>query len=101
MGKNRLIIGVGFIGIIVLITVSIIVRIYYIDIEKKYSFIEKNIIDATKKCILEEKCSGNIVILEELYNEKYIDIQINPKTKKEFNQKSYIKTLNYEFVVIK
>lgn len=101
MNKNSLIIGVGIIGIIVLITVSIVVKVYYLDIENKYDFVEKNIIDASKRCILEEKCSGNIITLKELYKKNYLDNQINPKTKKSFNEKSYIKTLNYEFVVVK
>ena len=42
------------------------------------------------RCYLEEKCNNNIV-LEELYNKGYLDIQYDPISKEELNKKLEIK----------
>ena len=51
---------------------------------------EKRIIEAAQKCWNENKCSNETVSLEELYNNNYLEQEINPLTKEIYNKKSYV-----------
>ena len=98
--KKRIIIVISLIGIILIITLATVLKIKETDTQNKYQFIIDNFIFYSKKCIQEQKCNNNIVTIKELYDLGYIEKQINPKTNKYFNDKSYIKILNYDFVLV-
>lgn len=100
MNKNILIIALTIVGIIIIITLATLLKIKENRISSKYDFIIDNFIYFSKKCVEEEKCTDNVVTLKELYKNKYIEKEINPKTNEYFNDKSYIKILDYSFVIV-
>ena len=59
--------------------------------EKLIKVTENRIFDAARKCYLEEKCITNYVTLQDLYDNNYLDKQIDPITKKYYNPDSKIR----------
>lgn len=66
------------IGILVTATMT---RVTHEHNEKLLLVSEKKIIEASEKCILEEKCSQEDITLKNLIDEGYIDKQVHPITK--------------------
>ena len=66
---------------------------------KSYLVVEKKITEAARKCFNEEKCSGNEIILKTLYDNKYLDVVINPVTKKIYDENLVIKKSENGFEV--
>lgn len=60
---------------------------------------EKRIIEAAKNCVNEDKCEGNKITLKNLYEEKYLEQEINPLTKEIYNDNSYVLIKEEKFVV--
>ena len=58
--------------------------------DKLYDVLYSKIKYEAKECFLDKKCESTIV-LEELYNKKYLEIQYDPITKEELNPKLEIK----------
>ena len=58
---------------------------------KSYLVVEKKIIEAAKKCYNEDKCTGDKTTLKELYDNKYLDVVVNPVTKKMYDENLEIK----------
>lgn len=71
--------------------------------EKLLEVSEKFIIETTEKCLNEEKCSGNMITLQTLYDLNYLEEQANPVTKEFYNPESYvlIEESNYTFVIVR
>ena len=69
---------------------------------EKLTLVEtKYIIETARKCINEHKCKDkNNVTLKELYDLKYLDKQVNSVTKEYYNENSYVKYSNSEYVFI-
>ena len=93
---------------IILISIAIIFAIIAIPTgykiiknynSKSYLVVEKKIIEATKKCFNEEKCSGEEITLKDLYDNKYLDVMVNPVTKKIYDEDLKIKKSNDGFKV--
>ena len=63
---------------------------------------EKRIIEAAINCWRDDKCSGNVATLDTLYQNKYLEQEINPLTKEIYNTGSYVKKdgNDYEFIVV-
>ena len=59
--------------------------------KKSYLVVEKKIVEAAKKCYLEEKCSGDEIKLKDLYKHKYLETVVNPVTKKIYDDDLPIK----------
>lgn len=51
---------------------------------------EKRIIEAAQKCWREDKCPNDIVTLKELYENNYLEQEINPLTKEIYSDASYV-----------
>ena len=49
--------------------------------DKLIKVTEKRITEATKKCFIDEKCHGNEITLQDLYDNNYLNEEINPITK--------------------
>ena len=69
---------------------------------EKLTLVEtKYIIETARKCINEHKCKDkNNVTLKELYDLKYLEKQVNSVTKEYYNENSYVKYSNNEYVFI-
>lgn len=100
MNQKRIMIGLTIIGLLIIVTLATVIKIKENEINEKYNFIVDNFVFYAKKCVKEEKCTKNTVTIKELYDNEYLSEQINPKTKNSFNEKSYIKVLDYKFVLI-
>ena len=61
---------------------------------------EKYIIEKAKECINEKKCNEEKVTLKELYTLEYLDKQSNPVTKKYYNEDSYVKYIDNEYIFV-
>lgn len=61
---------------------------------------EKFIVEQAKKCFYDKKCNSDKATLQELYDNDYLDKQVNRVTKEYYNSASYvIKNGNdYEFI---
>ncbi len=71
--------------------------------EKLTEVEEKYLIETTKKCLNEKKCSGDKITLQTLYDLNYMDFQADPVTKEYYNPESYITVdgTNYSFVTVR
>ena len=71
--------------------------------EKLTEVEEKYLIETTKKCLNEKKCSGDKITLQTLYDLNYMDFQADPVTKEYYNPDSYIVVdgTNYSFVTVR
>lgn len=81
MGKND-----GFTAFMVgtilfTILVSTGIKIYHRHLDSEYRVIEKTICESARECYLDEKCSGSYVSLGKLIENKYLEPQVNPKSK--------------------
>ena len=61
---------------------------------KLKSVVEKEIIDSAKKCWNSGQCKKDEISLKELYELKYLDKQIDPITKKVYDETSKITKKN-------
>lgn len=80
-----------FVSLIIIIVICTIVGIESDKKEKTYENVVKEIIDAADKCTIDKKCVNDKILLKDLYDKNYIETKVvNPKTKKLFNEKSYV-----------
>ena len=85
------------IGLIILIpTIYKIIKDYHND---SYLVVEKKALEAAKKCWNEKKCLKYNITLKELYDNDYLEILVNPISKKIYNENSSIKKSNDKYVV--
>ena len=66
-----------------------------------YLVVQKEIIDAAKKCYFEEQCKEDKIYLKDLYQLNYLEKKYDPISKEEINENSYVSITdnNYEFVL--
>ncbi len=57
---------------------------------KEYLVVHSRILESAKKCYLDEKCEGEIT-LKDLYDKGYLEVQVDPATKENMNEKLCIK----------
>lgn len=82
--------------IILIPTVYKIVKDYH---EDSYKVVEKKALEAAQKCWNEKVCLKNTITLKELYDNAYLDVLINPISKKIYNENSTIKKNNEKYVI--
>ncbi len=68
--------------------------------EKELLVVNNKILESAKNCYLEKKCEGEIT-LKDLYDKKYIEKQIDPRTKTDYNENVCIKWENKKAVFCK
>ena len=61
---------------------------------------EKRIVEAALKCVHEDKCEGDKITLATLYQNNYLEQEINPLTKEIYNQDSYVLIGENKFIVV-
>ena len=69
------------IAIILIIGITTCIKVYKSHIENAYKVITKKICEATSKCYGDNICNGDNIKLEVLISNKYIEKQVDPKTK--------------------
>lgn len=95
--KYLIFVTIGIVFIIISIpTIYKIIKNYN---NKSYLVVEKRIKEAAKRCYNEKKCKGDSVTLKNLYKKKYLDIQVNPVTKKKYDEDLIIKKSKDGFIV--
>ncbi len=101
MNTNKILITTSII-ILILIFIPTMYKTVKTHEDNLYKVLNKEVIEAYKKCLNEEVCKSNKATLEELYQNKYLDKLIDPVTKRVYNEDSYVikKDNNYKFVVI-
>ena len=103
MNRNKFIINVTVIGIVLIIIIPTTYTIIKNYNNRLITVTTKRIIEAAEKCVKEEKCDNKEITLKELYEKKYLKKESNPITKEYYNENSYIKVENkeYKFIIVK
>ncbi len=68
--------------------------------EKEIRVVNNKILESAKECFLKQECEGEIT-LKDLYDKKYIDLQINPLTKENMDDNLCIKFVGKDAVFCK
>ena len=71
--------------------------------DKKVNLVEsKYIIEKAKRCVYDKVCNESKITLQELYDNGYLEKQVNSITKEYYNNESFvIKNGNeYEFIIL-
>ena len=79
---------------IVLITVATIIKIYNNHIDNQFKVIEKEICEAVRECVLDNKCTSEEITINDLIENEYIDEQVNPITKETIDTKTVVSYKN-------
>ena len=91
MTMNRILIPGTIIIIIIMIGIPTFINVKKDHENKLIRVTQGKIKEAAKKCFLDNKCKGNETTLQTLYELKYLDKQVNPTTKKYYNESSVIR----------
>lgn len=67
--------------IIITIIIATALKVYNSHMDSNYRVITNEICEATRKCYLDKNCDGNTVKIDELVTKKYLNRQVDPKTK--------------------
>ena len=67
-----------------------------------YQVVEDKIIEKAKECYYDNICLEDKITLQELYDNKYLEVLSNPVSKEYYNSESYVKHEDnkFEFVVV-
>ena len=100
MNSNKIMIYITIATIILVISIPSVVLVNKRHIEKTYNSVVLKIKEKAKKCVDEDKCQSEKIFLKDLYDKKYLEKMLNPKTKEYFNENSYVikKEGKYEFI---
>lgn len=103
MNRNKVIIYMTIISILLIISIPTIYNIIKKHNDRLTLVTEKRITEAAKDCYLKDLCRDKKITLKELYNNKYLEKESNPITKEYYNENSYVLVENnkYTFVEIK
>ena len=88
---NRIVIPGTIIIIVIMIGISTFINIRKDHENKLIRVSQGRIKQAAKKCFLDAKCTGNETTLQSLYDFGYLDVQVNPISKKYYNSSSKIR----------
>lgn len=102
MNRNKFIINVTVIGIVLIILIPTIYTIIKKHNDRMLRVTYNRIEEAAEKCAKEEKCGDEKITLKELYDKNYLEKESNPITKEYYNENSYVKKdkENYKFVSV-
>lgn len=96
---NRIVIPGTIVIIILMIGIPTFINIKKDHENKLISVTQSKIKEQAKKCFLDEKCTGEQTTLQNLYDFGYLDIQVNPITKKYYDESSIIKYENKKIIL--
>lgn len=95
---NKIMVSGTIIIIILMIGIPTYINVKRDHDKKMIKTIELKITKAAKDCYLENQCSGQIT-LGDLYNKNYLDKQVNPVTKKYYDDSSKINYIDKKIVL--
>ncbi len=99
MNKDKIVVYVAIILLIVIISIPTIIKINNKHNQRLSNVVINEIITAAKNCFYSESCVENEITLEELYEKTNLEKVVNPITKKEYNKASYVDVKkNFEFI---
>ena len=104
MENNRPIIYITLVALLFIIGIPTIINIKDNHNDKLYLTMKLKIIEAAKKCYLEDKCIDQNVKVSYLIDNSYLETVIDPISEEPINNDSYVikKDNNiYEFYLIK
>jgi hypothetical protein len=90
MNKNKTIIYVTIIVVILLIGIPSTIKVINNHNEKLKRVVINEIVRYAKDCYYNESCIDDKITLEELYDKTDLEEQINPVTKMKYNVDSYV-----------
>lgn len=93
MSKKTLIL-ITIISCTLVIMIPTIYKVLIDHRNKLYLSVEKEIKEAAEKCWDEKKCQNETITLKELYSLDYLEKQIDPISKKVYEEDSLIKKIN-------
>ena len=96
---NRIVISGTIVIIALMIGIPTFINVKKDHEEKLLKVTEMEIKNAAKRCYLEGVCKEEKITLAFLYEKKYLEAQINPVTKKYYNETSTITYLNKKIVL--
>ena len=100
--KNRTIILITVLTIIISICMATVWKVNKRHEEREVLVVEKRIIEGAIDCFNKDDCEGDKVTLDTLIKKGYAKKEINPLTKTYYNLESYvIKNEDYEFIEVK
>lgn len=88
--KNRVVVAITLIVIAAIVAIPTYFKLKESHENKLKKVIKNEIINASKQCFLDNVCTGDQTTLKFLYEKKYLKKQIDPSTKKYYNESSII-----------
>lgn len=99
MVNNRVVISGTILIIFLMIGIPTFINVKKDHEEKLIKVTENRIKEAAKKCFIDNKCENNKTTLQDLYDKKYLDEQVNPITKKYYDSSSEIEYKNKKIIL--
>ena len=90
MTKNKLVLYLTVLVLVLVICIPTIYKVVTNHRQKLYIITEKRILEAAFKCINEDVCNADNLTLKDLYDNNYLDKQIDPNTKRYYSEKAKI-----------
>ena len=94
MNRNKVIINITIVAIILIILIPTVYNIIKTHNDRLIKVTEKRIEEAAKDCYLKDICKDNKITLKVLYDNKYLEKESNPITKEYYNEESYVLVKN-------
>ncbi len=88
-------------AIILAVSIPTIIKINNNHYEKLYKVIENEIIYSATLCIRDNICKENKITLKTLYDNKYMEKQVDPKTQEYYNEQYYVEKNNDTLRLVK
>ncbi len=98
MNRNKVIINITIVAIILIILIPTVYNIIKTHNDRLIKVTEKRIEEAAKDCYLKDICKDNKITLKVLYDNKYLEKESNPITKEYYNEESYVLVKNNTYI---
>ena len=98
MNRNKVIINITIVAIILIILIPTVYNIIKKHNDRLIMVTEKRIEEAAKNCYLKDICKDNKITLKVLYDNKYLEKESNPITKEYYNEESYVLVKNNTYI---
>lgn len=101
MNINKILINFTIVAILLIVGIPTVYKVIKTHQTNLLIVSEKRIVEAAIKCINKGDCEKEKVTLKELYAKRYLSKEADPLTKEYYNELSYVKLNNNDYVFIK